>query len=681
MSGALMVRGGEAYAHPKSSPRGCEESRVEPLPSFLANEDLQLILFGGKGGMGKTTAAAATAVYLAKARRNKKILVVSTDPAHSLEDSFGCPIGGQTTTVPGIENLWALEIAAERSLAEFEREHGEVMHTLAHRGTYFDKEDIAGFFSLSLPGLDEVMAIIELANILGSGRFDVIILDTAPTGHTVRLLAQPEQMAQWVGVFDLMQEKHRYLFRHYTGRYVKDEADRFLARMSDDLESVRSLFRDARRTEFVPIAIPELLSIFETERLLEVLREHRIPVKTLLINRVAEERDCPFCRARSRDGQRFVREIGERFGDYHIIKTPLFPHEIRGLEGLRAFSEALVGHASSYCPPTPPEAEPARPSVKVDGDLSALVEKPLEFILFGGKGGVGKTTFAAATGLHLAGKLPNKKIVVFSTDPAHSLSDSFGCPIGDRITPIPSQGNLHAVEIDAAQLLEDFKQEYREIVGELFDRFTSRGYDIKFDRRVMTELIALAPPGLDEILALREIMALRRQGEDGLFILDTAPTGHLIRFLELPEIAREWLMYFLRLLIKYKGLVRLTQAAERLLDLSRRVRSIHETLTDSQKTEFVAVAIPEAMSVLETERLLQSLQRLKVPCHHLAINMVVPPTDCHFCIQKKTEQQRYMEELGRKGASGYRVSQVPMFPHEVNGVDDLAKVAHIMYRQ
>lgn len=651
----------------------------KPLPSFLAKESLKLILFGGKGGTGKTTAAAATALYLAKARRDKKLLIVSTDPAHSLKDSFCCPIGSQITAIPSTGNLWALEINAERLLAEFMHKHDKVIRTLAHRGTYFDEEDIVDFFSLSLPGLDEVMTIIEVANILRSGRFDLIILDTAPTGHTIRLLAQPEQMEKWVEVFDLMQEKHRYISRHLTGKYVKDEADRFLEKMSEDLGRVRSLLQDSSTTEFVLIAVPESLSIYKTERLVNALQRYQIPARTILINRVAKEKDCPFCRARSRDGQRCIEELEEKFVDFQTIKIPLFPHEIRGLEDLEAFADTLIGNSPRWRTHSAPELKLEEPTVKVEGNLSVLIESPLEFVLFGGKGGVGKTSIAAATGLYLARKLPDKKILVFSTDPAHSLSDSFGYTIGNRITSIPTQGNLYALEIDATQLLEDFKRRYREDIGRIFDKFLDRGVDIKFDREVVSDLIDLSPPGLDEIMAMSQIVVFSQRREYDLFILDTAPAGHLLRFLELPDIAKKWLEYFLRLLIKYKGVVRLAQAAERLIDLTRNVRIIHEKLTDSQKTEFIAIAIPEAMGVLETERLLQRLQRLKVPCHHVLVNMVIPPTDCSFCSQQGNDQQRYIAQLGQLGASGYHVSQFPMFPHELKGLDHLAEMAEILF--
>ncbi|OGW12720.1 MAG: hypothetical protein A3G93_01080 [Nitrospinae bacterium RIFCSPLOWO2_12_FULL_45_22] len=281
-------------------------------PGFLENQELQLILFGGKGGSGKTTFAAATAIYRAQSSKNKKILAVSTDPAHSLGDSFGVFIGDELIPVNGIENLWGLEINAPKLLEDFKQRHEKAIKKLADRGTYFDQQDIADFFSLSLPGLDEVMAIIEIANILKNGQYDLIILDTAPTGHTINLLALPEQMEKWIKVFDLMQEKHRYMGTHFTGRrYVKDDADEFIEMMTRDIGRVKNLLMDKKITEFVPVTIPEPMSIYETERLLAVLKDYKISVKSIIANRVIidEGVDCPSCLSRIREKEKYIREM------------------------------------------------------------------------------------------------------------------------------------------------------------------------------------------------------------------------------------------------------------------------------------------------------------------------------------------------------------------------------------
>lgn len=646
--------------------------------SFLDNSELRLLLFGGKGGCGKTTSAAAASVQLAVMMPEKKVLVISTDPAHSLGDSVGMPIGGVITQMEGIKNLWLLEMDAYRLYEEFRGKHEGTMKKLAERGTYFDKDDIESFFSLSLPGMDEVMAVIEVANILKSGTYDLIVLDTAPTGHTLRLLALPAQMERWVAVLGMMQDKYRFLKRHYTGRYKRDDADDFLEMMETDLGGVKALLKNDRETEFVPVTIPEPMAIDETERLLASLRDYGISVKSIIANRVAEQAECPFCASRREEMDASLKRIEESFAGYKIIRVPLFPYEIKGLKRLTEFGGYLFRDEREYLSFVELKSgtqESGQRSIAFSplASLSDLFEKTdREFLIFGGKGGVGKTTIAAVTALCTAGANPDKRILIMSTDPAHSLSDSFGCRIGDEITSIDTEGQLYALEADAEKMLDTFKKEYRTSIEELFARFAAGGIDIKFDREVLSGFIDLSPPGLDEIMALKKMMDIADSYD--LVILDTAPTGHLIRFLETPEIALSWLKAFLRLLLKYKGVVSLGRAAERVLELTRDVRRIKETLVDAAKTEFIGITIPEDMSMAETGRLLVSLRKLGVPCRRIIVNMVMPLTECNFCLMKRKEEERYLQQMDAAWGKEYAITAFPLLAYPIKGIDRMTEV-------
>ncbi len=692
--------------------------------------------------MGKTTMAAATALHLARSYpKDKKVLVISTDPAHSLSDSFGIEIGdkitpieyrskskvqspmssvqGPRTKVSGDEkhsairdprsaivaNLFARELDARRLLEAFKQKNNAIIKKLADRGTYFDKEDISEFFDLSLPGMDEVMAIIEMANLLRNGKYQVVVLDTAPTGHTLRMLALPEQMQKWLEVMDLMQHKYRYLTTHFSGRkYKKDECDLFLDRLSSDIDRVRRLLTNEEATRFITITIPEPMGVCETRRLMRSLEKMNIPVKEMIVNRVAEGDGCVFCVSRKEDQTQTLAQIEESFSGYDLIRVPVFPREIRGVEGLIGLADYLLGFPRSTQAPGFAHGD-KRPRV-------CLALNPgLEFILFGGKGGVGKTTLASAAALHLARANPQKRILLFSTDPAHSLSDAFGQPIGDKITAISvgsgqwgvnreKEGkpngafgrkesafrtqhsafrtNLFALEIDSDRLFDEFREEFKKNITGIFDRFLSNKIDIKFDREVMSELLTLAPPGLDEIMALDRIMGLREKGEFDIFVLDMSPTGHLLRFLELPDMVREWLNAFFRLLLKYRGLVRLTGAAEKALAMSKNVRRIQETLGDPQRTAFFAVTIPEAMGLHELERLSGALEKAHIPGGGVVINMVVPETDCIFCFSKRAEQEGYIKEIVSRFPTR-TITSVPLFPNEVRGIDGLNKIGEIVF--
>ncbi len=666
----------QPFDTPAATQACTERSRSDT--AFLSNPDLRFILFGGKGGTGKTTSASATAIHFARQRPDKKVLLVSTDPAHSLSDSLDCEVGSTVTPIEGVDNLFALALDAEALLEEFKAQHGAVIKLIADRGTYFDQADIASFFELSLPGLDEVMAIIEIMDLMREGHYDLVILDTAPAGHTIRLLALPEHMEQWIHVMDMMMEKHRFMVKTFKGRYVPDEADRFLQTMASDVKRVRGLLKNAETTQFVPVVNPEAMSIYETETLFRTLSEGGIPVRSVILNRLVDARPCPFCEAHRKDQEPYRREIEEKFARYNLVTMPLFPHEIRGLEDLPIFAGLLFDQGR------PPEwtiaAQPSpQVSPSVPSEMRDLLEKDLRLILFGGKGGVGKTMLSAATALEMARREPGKKTLVFSTDPAGSLADSLGCPIGDEPTPIEGVSGLYALQINAEDRLEELKQRYTEEINEIFDSFLGGGgMGIAFDKEVMLEIISLIPPGLDEIISLISIMDLLEEGTYDRLILDTAPTGHMLRFLELPKLAMDWFKTFFRMLLKYQGLVTLTKTAQLMLDMSKGVKKVRQHLVNAQRSEFVAVTIPEAMGVFETQRFLVTLDQMQIPCRHLVVNMVMPPTECDFCLAKREEQQGYIRGL-REQFSQYTVTELPLFPHQIRGLAGLREVGGALY--
>ena len=299
-----------------------------------------------------------------------------------------------------------------------------------------------------------------------------------------------------------------------------------------------------------------------------------------------------------------------------------------------------------------------------------------KIVIFGGKGGVGKTTTAAAYALAVAKADPKRKFLVFSTDPAHSLSDSFAEQIGELKKGVARNKNLDAMEIDPAKWFEELKQRYRSWTDELFTSLSGRsGMQIQFDREAMRELVELTPPGIDEIAALGTISDLLDENRYDSIILDTAPTGHLIRFLELPEVALSWIRTFMKLLLKYQNIVRANEVAEQLVALSKSIKHVLALLTDSEQCEFVGVAIPERMSLEETSDLAASLKKLKVPMQKLVINGVVPEDaakQCRFCRARRKDQLAVANEFKSKfGRRGIELFIAPQQPHEITGAADL----------
>jgi len=656
-----------------------------------ANE-LRLVIFGGKGGAGKTTSAAATAVHLARRRPagspepGRKILLVSTDPAHSLADSLDAPVTDAPAAVPGVDNLWVRELDAHQADRRFHEQYDAALRTLFERGTFLDGEDARSIVELPLPGLDEVIAVRELANLLTENAYDLIIMDTAPTGHTLRLLALPRVMERWVHAYSLMQRKHKYMQRTFAGRCTPDKVDDFLKTFETDLRRVRELLYNSAATEFVPVVNPDPIGIAETRRLVDALAGMGIAVRSLIVNRVPPDRDCPLCHARHAGAKSWLTQIEQDFAPmssgFNLVRVPLMAGQVRGVGMLAGFGATLFGAAAGRmvnweCGMRNAETRPIQHSAFTiphsplairhrRTPLGELLDGACKFLLFGGKGGVGKTSLAAATALRIAEQRPQQRILVLSIDPAHSLSDCLACPVGNRAVRINAPGLLEAKELDAEELFEAYRDQYRRDVAHAFD--VAGNAELRFDREVMDELLSVWPAGLDEIMALVSVLDLADAYD--LVVLDTSPTGHLLRFLEMPELARQWVKAVLRIILKHQAVIDLTDAGEKLVRLSRDIRRVQEILTNPDQTRFVAVTIPETMAMAETHRLLASLNRLGVACHDLVVNMVTPGrASCPFCRARRHEEHGCMREMA--GRTDLAVTEVPMLANELRGIQAL----------
>jgi len=302
------------------------------------------LFFGGKGGVGKTTAASATALFLLhNLTNNDSVLLFSTDPAHSLSDSLGVKIGNRLVRVAEHKGakLIAYEMDATLALERFRTAHGKVLAEIAERGTLLDEEDINELLNLSLPGLDEVMSLFELSELDRERKYAHIVVDTAPSGHTSRLLRLPEVFTRMVHTLDRMGEKHRYMVQHFARRRVAaDEVDLFLHDLTARIGAVRKMLYDAEQTNFTLVAIPEAMSVRETERYWALLREQGVPVGDLIVNRVEQEHaGCVYCRARVATQRPWLQEIAKTFKELRIHQVPLMAEEVRGvtqLEGIGA---------------------------------------------------------------------------------------------------------------------------------------------------------------------------------------------------------------------------------------------------------------------------------------------------------------------------------------------------------
>lgn len=307
----------------------------------LLEPSLKLILFGGKGGVGKTTCSSCVGIYLSE--KNKNTLLISTDPAHSLSDSLGLEIGDQIRQISGAARLSGLEINAEKAFSQFKLQYGDEIKRILDTSTYLSEEDIDEVFSLTIPGIDEVMGFKTIVDLIEEAKFDKYVVDTAPTGHALRLLTLPGLLDDWIKVMAKMRWKYRYIKKTFAGEYTPDKVDDFLLNLKKTVKKIEGLLRDEKRCEFIVVVIPEDMAIKETERLVKSLTQYRIKVRHLIINNIIPERiNCPFCQERRKGQDKYIGHIRDRFSNLQITAIPLQPHEVKGIDALKELGNMFM---------------------------------------------------------------------------------------------------------------------------------------------------------------------------------------------------------------------------------------------------------------------------------------------------------------------------------------------------
>ena len=614
----------------------------------------QFHFIGGKGGVGKTTCAAAFAVI--GARAGLRVLVASTDPAPSLGDALNTRLSGSPKPVeaafrrPGTRRpgtLHAVEIDAAAVLHRWIAERRAALEKIALEGTWLDREDVGKLLNLSLPGIDEVAALLELARLARTGRYDRIVVDTAPTGHTLRMLAMPETLFAVARVFDRMREKHRMIVEALRGRSVEAPEDVLIADLAREARELRAMLTDGERTRVSWVTLPEPMAVAETIDALQRLADRAAPVNEIIVNRLTPPPSPVILRSLQCAAGLRGESRARASGDGTRIRARTRPRA-QGCDGAVCYragsSEAQCSASIAPCFASPGQLTHAGPGVEPESIATAGTR----LVMFGGKGGVGKTTCAAAAAIAAANRWPATKILLISTDPAHSLADVLNTKVGDRagrVTGAPP--NLLVREMDAGRVFDAVRVKYAAAVDDLFDRLTGKGaFDVGHDRSVMHGLMDLAPPGLDELAAIVEITAEVSRTGDHLTIIDTAPTGHALRLLEMPALIHGWIKALMAILLKYQPVIGLGELGTTLVDLSKGLGRLRELLSDNTRTHFVVVTRAAALPRAESERLLRRLHRLGVDVPMVITNAVGRGT-CTRCAKASAAERREIGALER----------------------------------
>ncbi|KAG5626827.1 hypothetical protein H5410_012045 [Solanum commersonii] len=330
------------------------------VQNVLEQDTLKWVFVGGKGGVGKTTCSSILGILLSQFRSS--VLIISTDPAHNLSDAFQQRFTKSPTLVNGFSNLYAMEIDPTVEKEDSVSSDG--------------MDDFLSDLTNAIPGIDEAMSFAEMLKLVQTMDYSVIVFDTAPTGHTLRLLQFPSTLEK--GLAKVMSLKNRFggMLSQMTRLLGVDEEFGEAAilgkleGMKDIIEEVNRQFKDPDLTTFVCVCIPEFLSLYETERLVQELAKFEIDTHNIIINQVIfdeEVVESKLLKARMRMQQKYLDQFYMLYDDFNITKLPLLPQEVCGIEALKEFSYHFV---------TPYQPSLARGSVEeLQNRVAALKEQ------------------------------------------------------------------------------------------------------------------------------------------------------------------------------------------------------------------------------------------------------------------------------------------------------------------
>jgi arsenite-transporting ATPase len=592
-------------------------------------KEVKFIFFSGKGGVGKSTMSCATAVWLAKA--GYKTLLVTTDPAPNLADIFGQAIGHQITPIQDMENLHAIEIDPDTASEEYrERIVAPLKELLDEKNLNFVREQ------LKSPCVEEVAAFDKFIEFMDDPGYDVVVFDTAPTGHTIRLLELP---SGWTETLN-----------QNAATCIGPGAS--LQSAKAKYEKAISYLQDRNRTSFVFVLKPENSSILETKRSGDELSKLGISTSFLIVNGLLPEEACTddFFRKKKGDEGRIVTRIESEFPSLEKVFYPLRDTEVSGITLLHAVANYIYEGKQD-------DSRNKQPAVKANGRVNPMVYrkercfdllKPLtgqRYVFFTGKGGVGKSTIASTTSLYMADQ--GYKTLIVTTDPASHLHDIFGQEINHEPTKIKGVNNLYAARIDQRQALEEYKVRILEAVK---DQSEETKKSVEED---------LNSPCAEEMAAFEKFMSYFEGNGYEITVFDTAPTGHTLRLLELPT---DW-----------KGFIDLGTLTKQTSEATQnKYADVIEKMRNQDKSAFVFVMYPEYTPIVEAWRAAEDLKKqVGIETAAVAVNYILPRDAGKnaFFGKRRKQQDKYLAEIENRFHKPMIFT--PLLDHEPKGIESL----------
>ena len=555
------------------------------------------LFFTGKGGVGKTSVACAAAVRLADA--GKRVLLVSTDPASNLDEVLGTPLGHHPTVVPSVPGLSAMNLDPEKSAAEYrERMVGPYRSLLPAAAVASMEEQFSGSCTLEIAAFDEFSRLLGDAS--ATSEFDHVIFDTAPTGHTLRLLTLP---SAWAG----------FMEKNTTGTSCLGPLAGLQAQQKLYQDTVKAL-GDPKVTTLVLVARAEVTALREAARTSNELAGLGVKNQHLVVNGVFQATDLtdPYALAMQKRGETAMAAIPKELEDLPRTIIPLSGGGVLGVEALRSLG--LSPRTSSPDAKSVASAETTEPTLltlpPLLGELiEHLAEKKHGVILAMGKGGVGKTTVAAAVAVALAER--GFTVHLSTTDPAAHIAAAVA---GETLA------NLSVSRIDPVAETAKYSAEVMRDAGGGLD---------EQGKSLLAE--DLRSPCTEEIAVFRAFADAVAQGGDGFVVLDTAPTGHTVLLLD-----SAWAYH--REVTRQSN--QMPEAVEQLLP----------RLRDPDYTRVLIVTLPEATPVHEAAALQRDLRRAEIEPYAWVINQCLSPLTIldPLLQERKMHEEPYIREVMEK---------------------------------
>ncbi len=593
------------------------------------------VFFSGKGGVGKTTMATSTAVHYAL--EGKKTLIVTTDPASNLADVFEQEIGHKVTPIIHMDNLYAMEIDPDEATREYkEGIIGPFREVMPEDVIASMEENLSGPCTTEMASFDRFIDFME------DDDYDIIIFDTAPTGHTIRLLELPVDWSKHI------EEASKGSGQTCLGpvQSIQDSKDKY--------DRATALLKDPEKTTFIFVMRPEELSLYETLRASKELETIGIKSGEIIINGILPLEVCKaeffkkkYCR------QQVVMKKAEDTIDKPKRYMLLRDNEVKGVEALKSVADELFyGKKTTLGAGGRTLSLPESTIESPDIDALFLPESGAKALFFTGKGGVGKTTISCIVALYIAQK--GFKTLIVTTDPAAHLGEVFDVKVGSKPTEITS--NLHAVMIDQVEAFNEYKEQVLE---------EARG---KYSEDMVAAMgEELNSPCTEEMAAFDKFAQYIESRDYDVVVFDTAPTGHTLRLLDLPfDYAKQVEM-----------MVATSESAGLKETSQKRFGKIIQTLRD-KRTVFSVVLYPESTPIMESYRAMLDLKEAGIETQLVVANMVLPEGACSndFLSNRRQMQLKYLNEI--KERFNLPLLQFPLMQEEIKGLDRLKEAGAVL---